>query len=238
MNRVGREGRGESVWMGFFLAAVIDAFAPLVEARGDRDRARRYRRHRDALADRSGRRRLGRRLVPPRLLRRRHPAGHAGDSECRIDALVQAWAVLSRVAPPARAAQALDAVEEHLISREDGLIRLLTPPFVDTPHDPGYIKGYVAGVRENGGQYTHAALWVVRALAEAGRRDRAAAARPCSARSPARRPPTRSRATRSNRTSWRPTSTAPNRTSGAAAGRGTPARRAGCCGWRWSRCSA
>ena len=81
---------------------------------------------------------------------------------------------LSDSAPPARAETALDAVERHLISEEEGLIRLLTPPFEHTPHDPGYIKGYVAGVRENGGQYTHAALWVVRALAELGRRDRAA----------------------------------------------------------------
>src|SRR5690606_5162248 len=77
-------------------------------------------------------------------------------------------------APPERAAQALDAMEAHLVSENDGIIRLLTPPFDRTPHDPGYIKGYVAGVRENGGQYTHAALWAVRALAEAGRADRAA----------------------------------------------------------------
>ena len=83
--------------------------------------------------------------------------------------------MLSGVAAPERAAQVMDAVETHLVSDDDGLIRLLTPPFVDTPHDPGYIKGYVAGVRENGGQYTHAALWVVRALAKLGRRDRAAA---------------------------------------------------------------
>ena len=175
MNRVGRQGRGESVWMGFFLAAVIDAFAPLVEARGDRDRSLRYRRHRDALAIA-----LNDAGWDGAWYRRGYyddgtPLGTQSDSECRIDALVQAWSVLSRVAPPEKAAQALDAVEKHLISREDGLIRLLTPPFVDTSHDPGYIQSYVAGVRENGGQYTHAALWVVRAMAEAGRREHAAA---------------------------------------------------------------
>jgi cyclic beta-1,2-glucan synthetase len=82
--------------------------------------------------------------------------------------------VLSGAAPPERAAQALDALEEHLVSERDGLIRLLTPPFDRTAHDPGYIRGYLPGVRENGGQYTHGALWAVRALAEAGRVERAA----------------------------------------------------------------
>jgi cyclic beta-1,2-glucan synthetase len=82
--------------------------------------------------------------------------------------------VLSGVAPAERADQALDALEQHLISEQDGIIRLLTPPFDRTPEDPGYIKGYLPGVRENGGQYTHAALWAVQALAEAGRGDRAA----------------------------------------------------------------
>jgi cyclic beta-1,2-glucan synthetase len=101
------------------------------------------------------------------------PLGSAADEECRIDALAQAWAVISGAAPAERAARAMDAVERQLVDEEAGLIRLLTPPFDRTPHDPGYIKGYVPGIRENGGQYTHAALWVVRALAELGRRDRA-----------------------------------------------------------------
>src|SRR5207247_2205370 len=83
--------------------------------------------------------------------------GTAASDECRIDALAQAWAVLSGVAPPARAAQAIDAVERELVDEHAGLVRLLTPPFDRTAHDPGYIKGYVPGVRENGGQYTHAA---------------------------------------------------------------------------------
>ena len=102
------------------------------------------------------------------------PLGTQADDECRIDALAQAWSVIAGVASADRARQALDAVEACLISDRDRLIRLLTPPFENTPHDPGYIKGYVKGVRENGGQYTHAACWVVRAMAEAGRRNRAA----------------------------------------------------------------
>ncbi|MFN8588842.1 MAG: glycosyl transferase [Candidatus Eisenbacteria bacterium] len=175
MNRVGRLGRGESVWMGFFLYAILGDFAPVCERRGDHTRAERYRRHRDAL-----RVALNDGGWDGEWYRRAYyddgaPLGSKESDECRIDGLAQAWSVLSGAAPPERAAQAMDAVERHLVSEQDGLIRLLTPAFRDTPHDPGYIKGYVAGVRENGGQYTHGVLWVVRAMAELGRRDRAAA---------------------------------------------------------------
>ena len=174
MNRVGREGRGESVWMGFFLFAILEDFLPFCEERGDAGRIARYREYR---AD------LGKSLEESgwdgEWYRRAYyddgtPLGSRESDECRIDALAQAWAVISKAAPAERAGAALDALERTLISDADGIIRLLAPPFVDTPHDPGYIKGYVAGVRENGGQYTHAALWVVKAMAEAGRRERAA----------------------------------------------------------------
>ena len=174
MNRVGREGRGESVWMGFFLAAAIDAFLPHVERRADGARARRYRQHRadlQAALDADG--------WDGAWYRRAFydsgaVMGSAESDECQIDALVQAWSVLSGVAPADRAAQALDALEARLVDEGAGIIRLLDPPFDVTPHDPGYIKGYLPGVRENGGQYTHAALWAVRALAQAGRCERAA----------------------------------------------------------------
>ncbi|MBK8165102.1 MAG: glycosyl transferase [bacterium] len=174
MNRVGRLGRGESTWMGFFLVSIIDAFAPLCDERGDKDRADRYRAHREHLAAA-----LNDGGWDGQWYRRGYyddgaPLGSHENRECRIDALAQAWSVLSRVAPPERAAAALDQVEAQLINDDERLVRLLTPPFVDTPRDPGYIRGYVAGVRENGGQYTHAATWVVRAMAEQGRRDRAA----------------------------------------------------------------
>ena len=173
MNRVGHGG-GESVWMGFFLVAIIDAFAPLCDRRGDDARAARYRAFRQQMLAT-----LNDAGWDGEWYRRAYyadgtPLGSRQSDECRIDALAQAWAVISRAAPDDRRDAALDALERHLISDSDGLIRLLAPPFVDTPHDPGYIKGYVAGVRENGGQYTHAALWVVKAMAEAGRRDRAA----------------------------------------------------------------
>jgi cellobiose phosphorylase len=174
MNRVGREGKGESVWMGFFLCSILEEFMPLCERRGDRGRIAAYRTHRERLQVA-----LNDGGWDGEWYRRGYydngaPLGSHQSDECRIDALAQAWAVLSGVAPPKRARQAMDAVERHLIAEPDGLIRLLTPPFSHTRNDPGYIKGYVAGVRENGGQYTHAALWVVRALAEIGRHDQAA----------------------------------------------------------------
>ncbi len=173
MNRVGHEGRGESVWMGFFLVTVLRDFLPVCDLRGDAGRAARYRRHSEELCSalngdgwdgawyRRGWYDSGAVL------------GSRSSDECRIDALVQAWAVISKAAPAERVEVVLDSLEEHLIDDRAQLIRLFTPPFVDTPNDPGYIKGYVAGVRENGGQYTHAATWVVKAMAEAGRRDRA-----------------------------------------------------------------
>jgi cyclic beta-1,2-glucan synthetase len=174
MNLVGRGGQGESVWLGFFLDCILGDFIPLCEARGDAARAKRYRTYRDALR--------------PALdaawdgawYRRAYfddgtPLGSAWEEECRIDVLPQAWAVISGAVPRQRAAQAMDAVERELLLDPPGMIRLLAPPFDRTSHEPGYIKGYVPGIRENGGQYTHGALWAVRAAAELGRRDRAAA---------------------------------------------------------------
>ncbi|WP_295456516.1 glycosyl transferase [uncultured Thiodictyon sp.] len=174
MNRIGREGRGESVWMGFFLYRCLGDFLPLCEARGDAARVTRYSDYRAVLVlalEESG--------WDGAWYRRAYyddgtPLGCATDDECRIDALAQSWAAISGAVPRARSEQALDALEAELVSEDERLIRLLTPPFVDTPQDPGYIKGYLAGVRENGGQYTHAACWAVMAMAELGRTERAA----------------------------------------------------------------
>ena len=174
MNRVGRGGRGESVWMAFFLVATIDAFLPHVEVRGDDARAERYRQHRASLVAAANDAGWDGAWYRRAFYDSGAVLGSAASDECQIDALAQAWAVLSGVAPSDRAGQALDALEGQLVDEEAGIIRLLDPPFDATPHDPGYIKGYVPGVRENGGQYTHAALWAVRALAQAGRCERAA----------------------------------------------------------------
>jgi cyclic beta-1,2-glucan synthetase len=160
--------------MAFFLYAIIGDFLPICEKRGDGARVERYRAYREDLS-----RALDSDGWDGEWYRRAYyddgaPIGSKQSDECRIDALAQAWAVISKAAPSARAHAAMDAVERYLVSDEHKLIRLLTPPFENTPRDPGYIKGYVPGVRENGGQYTHAALWVVKAMAELGRNDRAA----------------------------------------------------------------
>ncbi|MDY0087961.1 MAG: glucoamylase family protein, partial [Coriobacteriia bacterium] len=161
MNRVGHEGRGESVWMAWFLDVTLRAFAPLCALKGESERAERYREHAARLvaaAEEAG--------WDGGWYRRAYfddgtPLGTKDAEECRIDAIAQAWATISGQGDPARAARALEAVEEKLVRTEDGLVALLTPPFDRTERDPGYIKGYVPGVRENGGQYTHAAVWVV-----------------------------------------------------------------------------
>ena len=174
MNRVGREGAGESVWLGFFIFDILRAFLPLCVARGDHDRVAAYtvyhRQLEHALNDAGWDGEWYRRAFYDSGA----PLGSALDEECRIDALAQSWAVISGAATPERAARALDSMEEHLVDEDAGLIRLLTPAFDRTVHDPGYIKGYLPGIRENGGQYTHGVLWAVRALAEHGRTERAA----------------------------------------------------------------
>jgi cyclic beta-1,2-glucan synthetase len=174
MNRVGRQGRGESVWMGFFLYTILEDFLPLCRHREDAARLGRYREIQRKLAqalEESG--------WDGAWYRRAYyddgaTLGSASDSECRIDCLAQAWAAISGAVPEARARQAMKAAEEHLVDRGAGMIRLLTPPFDVCEHDPGYIKGYIPGVRENGGQYTHGALWAVKAMAKLGEVDRAA----------------------------------------------------------------
>jgi cyclic beta-1,2-glucan synthetase len=173
MNRVGIEGRGESVWLGWFLSATLARFAPLAEAMGEPDRAAEYLRRADDLVAA-----VEREAWDGSWYRRAYfddgtPLGTKDADECRIDAIAQAWSVISGRGDPERSRSALEAVEEKLVSREDGIIALLTPPFDKMEKDPGYIKGYVPGVRENGGQYTHAAIWVAMAYAMSGDGDEA-----------------------------------------------------------------
>jgi cyclic beta-1,2-glucan glucanotransferase len=172
MNRVGHEGRGESVWLGWFLVAVLNEFAPICERRGRSDLARLYR---DGAQWLTGMLELA---WDGDWYRRAYfddgtPLGSAQNEECKLDSLTQSWAVLSGAAQPRRAERAMDAVRAHLVRRDAQIVLLLTPPFDRMAHDPGYIKGYVPGVRENGGQYTHAALWTVIALARLGLGDEA-----------------------------------------------------------------
>jgi len=173
MNRVGNEGRGESVWLGWFLHTVLAAFAPIAEARGQRPRAERWRAHMKSL-----RRALERHGWDGDWYRRAYfddgtPLGSASNAECRIDSIAQSWSVLSGAANPPHAERAMAAVEEYLVRRGDGLVLLFTPPFDHSDVDPGYVKGYLPGIRENGGQYTHGAIWSVLAFAALGDGDKA-----------------------------------------------------------------
>ena len=168
MNLVGEEGRGESVWLGWFLYLNLLEIAALAENRGENERATGYR-----LAARNLQTALEKHTWDGEWYLRAFyddgtPLGSAQNEECRIDSLSQSWAVISGAADPSRSRKAMEAVEQQLIDREAGLIKLFTPPFDKTSHNPGYIKGYVPGVRENGGQYSHAAIWVIWAYAQLG----------------------------------------------------------------------
>jgi cyclic beta-1,2-glucan synthetase len=174
MNRVGEAGSGESVWLGWFLCKTIDAFARLAEAHGETTRAATWRSHAAALQGS-----LDREAWDGDWYRRGFyddgtPLGSASSEECRIDSIAQSWAVLSGAGNPERARQAMAEVERQLIRHGDGVALLFAPPFDKTTLDPGYIKGYPPGIRENGGQYTHAALWSVMAFAALGDGDKAA----------------------------------------------------------------
>jgi cyclic beta-1,2-glucan synthetase len=176
MNRVGHTGKGESVWLGWFLHTILWEFARLADARGERRRAEVWRLHVSALKAA-----LEREAWDGAWYRRTYfddgtPLGSAVNAACRIDSIAQSWGVLSGAAEPARGARAMAAVEEYLVRRQEGLLLLFTPPFSDldsTNVDPGYIKGYLPGVRENGGQYTHAAIWSILAFIALGDGDKA-----------------------------------------------------------------
>ena len=173
MNRVGHLGKGESVWVGWFLYTTLVEFAPICDGRDEGARADRYREHTAKLKTA-----LAENAWDGDWYRRAYfddgsPLGSVQNNECRIDSIVQSWAVISGGAENYRAQRAMAAVEEYLIRRGDGLVILFTPPFDKGTLDPGYIKGYVPGVRENGGQYTHAALWTLIAFAILGDGERA-----------------------------------------------------------------
>jgi cyclic beta-1,2-glucan synthetase len=176
MNRVGIAGRGESVWLGWFLYAALMRFAPIAEARGAVEKAAGWREHAVALQ-----RAIEREAWDGDWYRRGYyddgtPLGSVLSDECKIDSVAQTWAVISGAAERGRALRAMSAVDSHLVRRSDALIELFTPAFDHTAKDPGYIKAYPPGLRENGGQYTHAATWTTLAYALLGDGDRAAEA--------------------------------------------------------------
>ncbi len=168
MNRVGDQQRGESVWLGFFLHDTLRRFIGLANARGDAARAQWCEEQAERL-----RQNLEQHAWDGAWYRRAWfdngaTLGSSQNQECRIDSISQSWSVLSGVAAPERASQALDSLYTHLVRKDAKLIQLLDPPFDQTTEDPGYIRGYVPGVRENGGQYTHAAVWAAMAFAQQG----------------------------------------------------------------------
>jgi cyclic beta-1,2-glucan synthetase len=173
MNKVGAKGHGESVWNGWFMLATLREFADLAEQRGDGARAAWCRERAEDL-----RVALEQHAWDGHWYRRAYfddgtPLGAAMNDECKIDSIAQSWAVISGGGDPERLRKAMAAVEQHLVRDADGLILLFTPPFDRGRLEPGYIKGYVPGIRENGGQYTHAAAWVVLATALQGQGQRA-----------------------------------------------------------------
>ena len=174
MNLVGAQGRGESVWLAWLHCATIRAFAPIAESRDDRQRAEKWRDHARALGEA-----LETQAWDGEWYRRGFfddgtPLGSRQSDECQIDAIAQSWAVISGAADPVHARQAMESVSRDLIQQDRQLALLFKPPFDKTMHEPGYIKGYPPGLRENGGQYTHGALWSVIAFAMLGEGDKAA----------------------------------------------------------------
>jgi cyclic beta-1,2-glucan synthetase len=173
MNTVGNKGFGESVWLGWFLTSVLEMLSPLCIKMGDDIRAEKYSEMRVKISEA-----IEKNAWDGNWYRRAYfdnglPLGSVQNTECKIDSIAQTWAVISGAGDPQRAVQAMNSLEDYLVLREDGLIKLLTPPFDEGDMEPGYIKGYVPGVRENGGQYTHAAVWVIIAFAKLGDGDKA-----------------------------------------------------------------
>jgi cyclic beta-1,2-glucan synthetase len=173
MNRVGVEGRGESVWLAWFLISTLRGFARHAEARGDALVAAELRQKAAAYVAAVEEHAWDGAWYRRAFFDDGTPLGSAVNDECRIDSIAQSWSVISGAGNPERQAQAMRSLEEHLVGEKARIVTLLTPPFDKTQHDPGYIKGYLPGVRENGAQYTHAATWAVLATALSGDGDRA-----------------------------------------------------------------
>jgi cellobiose phosphorylase len=172
MDRVGMQGKGESVWLGFFLYDVLMRFTEVARLRGDLSFVERC--QREAAQVRQNIEQHG---WDGGWYRRAYfddgtPLGSASNPECQIDSLAQSWSVISGAGNISRARLAMEALDARLVRRDQGLIQLLDPPFDTSDLNPGYIQGYVPGVRENGGQYTHAAIWAVMAFAALGDRQR------------------------------------------------------------------
>ena len=172
MNRVGEGGKGESVWLGWFLYAALNSFAKLAQRCGNAERATEWLLHADALKAALEQNAWDGDWYARAFFDDGSPLGSVANNECRIDSLAQSWSVISRAGEPARAARAMAALDKYLVRRDEKLCLLFTPPFDNPTRDPGYIKGYPPGIRENGGQYTHGAVWAAQAFAMLGEGDK------------------------------------------------------------------
>ena len=173
MNIVGEKGTGESVWLGFFLYEVLRQFTEIARVHGDLPFAERCQKEAAQLQQN-----IEKNGWDGEWYRRAYfddgtPLGSASNPECQIDSIAQSWSVLSGAGDAKRSRMAMEAVDKRLVHREHALVQLLDPPFDKSNLNPGYIKGYVPGVRENGGQYTHAAIWTAMAFAQIGDNSRA-----------------------------------------------------------------
>jgi cellobiose phosphorylase len=173
MDQVGKHGKGESVWLGFFLYDILNQFCAIAKSRNDADMTDICSKEATALQQN-----IEKNAWDGNWYRRAYfddgtPLGAATNQDCQVDSIAQSWSVISGAGDPHRIEQAMDSAQKYLVSKESNLIKLLTPPFDKSNMEPGYIKGYVPGVRENGGQYTHAAVWLIMAMARLGRNDTA-----------------------------------------------------------------
>ncbi|MDD2190083.1 MAG: glucoamylase family protein [Eubacteriales bacterium] len=173
MNTVGNGGKGESVWLGWFLYSTLQKFIPICRCMKDDTRAEKYEILGNTVTDAIEKNCWDGNWYVRAFFDDGEPLGSVRKKECKIDSLTQSWAVISGKGDIERAVIAMNSIEDYLVMHEEGLIKLLTPPFNDGDSEPGYIKGYVPGVRENGGQYTHAAAWVIMAFAMLGNGDKA-----------------------------------------------------------------
>jgi cellobiose phosphorylase len=173
MNLVGKDGRGESVWLAFFLYDVLTQFAKLAHSRNDLTFADRCDTQAQQLKVNIELHAWDGEWYRRAYFDNGEPLGSATNPECQIDSLPQSWSVISGAGEPERSRQAMNAVDQRLVRRKAGLVQLFDPPFDKSALNPGYIKGYIPGVRENGGQYTHGAIWTIMAFALMGENDRA-----------------------------------------------------------------
>lgn len=165
MNRVGHKGKGESVWLAWFLISNLSEFTKIAESRGEKRRATEWKSHLEKLKEAIEDQAWDGDWYKRAFYDDGSALGSAKNTECRIDSLAQTWGVISKAGDLKRAEHAMKSVEQHLVKNNEKMVLLFTPPFDKTLKDPGYIKGYIPGVRENGGQYTHAAIWCILAYA-------------------------------------------------------------------------